>query len=136
MEEGGEKRKSGFDVGPEGDAKAPRLDDGDAPPAPAAAADPAMEAARAAAAAAAASIVAMRTAEFRRTGEFRDGRFEFPDALDWETWSTRRATAAAPYASPSLIAAALPAIAPHCTYRELVRLTAACRELRKVERST
>ena len=20
------------------------------------------------------------------TAEFRDGRFEFPDALDWETW--------------------------------------------------
>ena len=47
--------------------------------------------------------------------------------------STRRAAAAAPHASPSLIAAALPAIAPHCTCRELVRLTAACHELRKVE---
>ena len=47
--------------------------------------------------------------------------------------SARRAAAAAPHASPSLIAAALPVIAPHCTCRELVRLTAACHELRKVE---
>ena len=60
-------------------------------------------------------------------------RFEFPDVLDYETWSARRAAAAAPHASPSLIAAALPVIAPHCTCRELVRLTAACHELRKVE---
>lgn len=57
----------------------------------------------------------------------------FPDALDWDEWLARRAAAAAPHASPSLIAAALPAIAPHCTCRELVRLTAACQELRKVE---
>ena len=57
----------------------------------------------------------------------------FPDALDWDEWLARRAAAAAPHASPSLIAAALPAIAPHCTCRELVRLTAACHELRKVE---
>ena len=61
----------------------------------------------------------------------------FPDALDWETWTAltlqQKAAAAAPHASPSLIAAALPAIAPHCTSVELVRLTAACRELRAVE---
>ena len=61
----------------------------------------------------------------------------FPDALDWETWTAltlqQKAAAAAPHASPSLIAAALPAIAPHCTCVELVRLTAACRELRAVE---
>ena len=57
----------------------------------------------------------------------------FPDALDWDEWLARRAAAAAPHASPSLIAAALPAVAPHCTTVELVRLTAACRELRAVE---
>jgi len=57
----------------------------------------------------------------------------FPDALDWDEWLARRAAAAAPHASPSLIAAASPAIAPHCTGVELVRLTAACRELRAVE---
>ena len=61
----------------------------------------------------------------------------FPDALDWETWTAltlqQKAAAAAPHASPSLIAAALPAIAPLCTCVELVRLTAACRELRAVE---